>query len=115
MQGALITVTLVFGIPLLRSSCPRETADLILYAADQLNRRTTKTPKRPGYHPKGLTRQQNYLLQAIPEIGPTKANLLLETFGSPFGVASATIEDLQNVDGIGTSAAASIHRVFHGP
>ncbi len=114
LQGALITVTLVFGLPVLRSSSPEETADLILYAADQLHRRTASIPKRPGYHPKGLARQQNFLLQAIPEIGPVKANLLLDNFGSPFGVASATAQDLQTVEGIGPSAAANIHNVFHG-
>lgn len=114
LQGAIITITLVFGLPLLRSSSPEETADLILYATDQLQRRAIKPPQRYGYYPKGLTRQQSYLLQAIPEIGPAKAKLLLETFGSPFGVASATIEELQIVEGIGPSAAKKIHRVFHG-
>ncbi len=115
LQGALITVTLVFGLPILRSTCPEETADLILYAADQLHRRTTRPPHRPGYHPKGLNRQQIFLLQAIPEIGPSKAQRLLETFGTPFGVAQATIEALQTVNGIGPAAADKIHRVFHGP
>ena len=115
MQGAIITLTLVFGLPLLRSTCPRETADLILFAADQLHRRSSAAPKRHGYHPKGLARQQILLLQAIPDIGPTKAKLLLDTFGSPFGVASATVEDLRAVDGIGEVAAAKIHQVFHGP
>ena len=46
LQGAIITVSLVFGIPLLRSSCPEETATLILYAADQLHRRAIKPPQR---------------------------------------------------------------------
>jgi len=114
MQGAIIALTLVFGLPLLRSRCPRETADLILYAADQLQRRNSTTPKRQGYHPKGLARQQSFLLQAIPEIGPAKAKLLLDTFGSPFGVASAKVEDLRAVDGIGEVAATRIHQVFHG-
>ncbi len=58
MQGAIIALTLVFGLPLLRSTCPRETADLILYAADQLQRRNSTAPRRQGYHPKGLARQQ---------------------------------------------------------
>jgi ERCC4-type nuclease len=114
MQGAVITVTLVFGIPLLRSTCPRETADLILWAANQLQRRAKGGAKRPGYHPKGLTQQQSFLLQAIPEIGPAKAKLLLEAFAAPVGVASATIEELQAVHGIGHSAATKINQVFHG-
>lgn len=115
MQGTVITVTLVFGLPLLRSACPEETADLIVYAAEQLSCRTTAVQKRPGHHPRGLARLQSFLLQAIPGIGPARARLLLDTFGSPIGVASATLEDLQTVDGIGKSAAAKIHQVFHGP
>jgi len=114
MQGAIIALTLVFSLALLRSTCPRETAELILYAADQLQRRNSTAPKRHGYRPKGLARQQSFLLQAIPEIGPARANLLLDTFGSPFGVASAKVEDLQAVDGIGESASKKIHSVFHG-
>jgi DNA excision repair protein ERCC-4 len=114
MQGAIIALTLVFGLPLFRSKCPRETADLILLAADQLQRRNSTAPKRQGYHPKGLARQQSFLLQAIPEIGPTKARRLLDAFGSPFGVASARVEDLQAVDGIGESASKKIRRVFRG-
>jgi ERCC4-type nuclease len=115
MQGAIIALTVVFGLPLLRSTCPRETADLILYAADQLQRRNSTAPRRQGYHPKGLARQQSFLLQAIPEIGPAKAKRLLDTFGSPFGVASASVDDLRAVDGIGEAAATKIHQVFHSP
>ena len=114
IQGAIITITLVYGLPLLRSSSPEETANLILYAADQLHRRESRLPQRYGYHPKGLIRQQSYLLQAIPEIGPAKAHSLLQSFGTPFGVATATIEDLKMIDGIGPAAAKRIHRVFHG-
>lgn len=114
LQGAIITATLVFGLPLLRSTGPEETADLILYAADQLRRRLTRPPRRFGYHPKGLARQQCLLLQAIPEIGPAKAKRLLHIFGTPGGVASASEEDLRAVDGIGESAAQKIRHVFHG-
>lgn len=36
VQGALITLTLLFRIPVLRSQAPEETARLILYAARQI-------------------------------------------------------------------------------
>jgi len=114
LQGALITVTLVFGLPLLRSSGPEETAQLILYAADQLLRRPCRSPHSFGVHAKELSRQQNLLLQVIPEIGPVKARRLLDTFGSPFSIASATVTNLLSINGIGPSTAANIHRDFHG-
>jgi excinuclease ABC subunit C len=55
------------------------------------------------------------ILQAIPGIGPLRAQRLLRAFGSPAGVAQAAIDDLQTVEGIGASAATNIHRVIHGP
>ena len=113
-RGALVTVTLVFGLPVLRSTTPEETADLILYAAKQLQQRNVRPPRRWGYNIGGLARQQRLLLQAIPGIGPVKAGWLLNEFGSPTGIAAATEEALEAVRGIGPTAASKIRRVFHG-
>ncbi len=115
LRGALVTVAVIFCLPILRSASPEETADIILCAAHQLQRRNTKPPRRYGYNLGSLVRQQRFLLQAIPEIGPLKAERLLNAFGSPAGVANATAKDLEVVEGIGPSAAEKIHRVFHGP
>ena len=109
-RGALVTVTLVFGLPVLRSAPPEETADLILYAANQLRRRDVRLPRRRGSKVTGNRRRQILLLQAIPEIGPKKAEALLNAFGSPADIAGATEEQIQSVDGIGPNAAQTIHR-----
>ncbi len=112
-KGALITVTLIFGLPVLRSATPEETADLILYAANQLRRRDARAPRRRGFTVTGNRRRQLLLLQAIPEVGPKKAGLLLDAFQSPAGVAAASIEEIEAVDGFGSKGARVIHRVFH--
>jgi ERCC4-type nuclease len=112
-QGALITVTVVFGLPVLRSRDPEETANLILYASDQLQRTTVRPPRRCGFKTTTVRRHQLYLLQAIPEIGGFRAELLLNAFGSPAGVATASVESLRTVDGIGEIAAKRIHDVYH--
>lgn len=111
-QGALITVTLVFGLPVLRSATPEETADLILYAANQLKRRDVRPPRRRGFKTTGNRRRQILLLQAIPEVGPKKAEILLEAFGSPAGVAAASVEQIGAIAGVGPKTAREIHRVF---
>jgi len=54
------------------------------------------------------------MLQAIPEIGPKKSELLLDAFGSPAGVANVAVGALEAVDGIGPKAAREIYRVFNG-
>jgi DNA excision repair protein ERCC-4 len=113
-QGALITVTLVFGLPVLRSETPEETADLILYAANQLRRREIRPPRRRGFKVTGNRRRQILLLQAIPDVGPKKAEILLDAFGSPADIAVASVEQIEAVEGIGPKGARKIYSVFHG-
>jgi len=112
-QGALITVTLVFGLPVLRSATPEETADLILYAADQLHRRAALPPRRTSFRSGSLRRNQLHLLQAIPMVGPLRAEALLSAMAVPSQVAEAGVEALTEIDGIGPAIASNIHRVMH--
>ena len=112
-QGALITVTLVFGVPVLRSANPEETADLILYAARQLHRQATLPPRRMGAKAGSLRRSQLLLLQAVPMVGPLRAEALLSTVGVPSRIANADADILAEVNGVGPTIAASIHRVMH--
>jgi len=53
LQGALISISLILGIPVLRSLAPEETARLIVYAARQIQSVEKKGCPRPGYRPKG--------------------------------------------------------------
>ena len=112
-QGALITVTLVFGVPVLRSANPEETADLILYAARQLHRQATLPPRRMGAKAGSVRRSQLLLLQAVPMVGPMRAEALLQTLGAPSQIANADADILAEVNGVGPAIAASIHRVMH--
>jgi len=108
MQGALITVSLVLGIPVLRSRNPAETAKLIVYIARQVESIANGGAQRHGYQPKGLRYRQRYILQGLPKIGREKADRLLDRFGSVAAVISAGIDDLQTVDGIGRNIAEKI-------
>jgi ERCC4-type nuclease len=111
-QGALITVTLVFGVPVLRSATPEETADLILFAAQQLQRQAILPPRRMGAKGSTLRKSQLLLLQAVPMVGPLRADALLETLGFPAQIANADLEALAEVNGIGPAIAANIRRVM---
>ena len=109
IQGALITVSIVLGIPVLRSKSPSESAHLILYAARQIKSFARGTVQRHGSRPKGKRKkQQLFILQGLPGIGSERAARLLDEFGSVEAVVTATSEELQSVKGIGNSIAERI-------
>lgn len=113
IQGALITINLIFGIPILYALNGEEAARLIRYTVNQKIQFNAKGIKRFGYHPKTLYRRQLYIIQGLPGIGLKRAKHLLQQFGSVRSVFNATIEDLQTVDGIGKKTAKSIYQLLN--
>jgi len=108
MQGALITVSLILGLPVLRSKDPSETARLMVYIGRQIESVARGGVQRHGYRPKGIRYRQLYILQGLPGVGRERADRLLDRFGSVEAVISAGIDDLQTVDGIGKNIAEKI-------
>ena len=108
IQGALVTLTLFLGIPLLRSMDPEETAGLILFAARQGRAFAAGALPRKGRRPHGKARIQNRILQGLPGIGPERARRLLERFGTIEEVMAAPAADLATVPGIGERTARLI-------
>lgn len=108
IQGALITVSIVMGIPVLRSRTPSESARLILYSARQIKSFAAGVVQRSGSRPKGRRKKQLYILQGLPGVGSERAIRLLEAFGSVAAVVTATGEELQSVEGIGKHISEKI-------
>ena len=111
MQGALITVSMILGIPVLRSIDAAETAKLLVFMARQINYLANDGIQRHGYRPKNKRKRQVFILQGLPGIGYERAVRLLDTFGSVERVISATGEELQMVEGIGKKIADKIRWV----
>ncbi len=112
LQGALVSLSLIFQIPILRSLDPAETARLLLYAGDQLQREQADHIQRHCKRPKRRRKLQLYVLQGLPGIGVQKAERLLERFGSVQAVMCAGEEDLRQVPGIGERLARQIRWVL---
>lgn len=108
LQGALITVSVFYGLAVLRARDAEETARLLVYLGRQTKRFCSDALPRPGYRPKGKHARKLFILQGLPGVGPDRAQKLLEHFGSVERVATASTEDLAAVDGIGDSTAAKI-------
>lgn len=115
IQGALVTLTLFLGIPLLRSLDPEETASLMLFSARQGRTFASGAIPRKGRRPRGKARVQSRILQGLPGVGPERARRLLERFGTIEAVIAAPAETLASVPGIGKGTAEAIRWAVQEP
>ncbi|MDX8405559.1 MAG: ERCC4 domain-containing protein [Mariprofundus sp.] len=115
LQGALITLTVFLGIPLLRSLNIQETARLMLYTARQSRAVASSALSRHGIRPRGKRKTQLHILQGLPGVGPERAHALLNTFRSIEAVLGASAEELAMIKGIGAHTAGTIQWAVHEP
>jgi DNA excision repair protein ERCC-4 len=113
LQGALVTLSVLLGIPVLRAKDAMETARILRYTTEQVRRVGANAIRRSGYRPKRLRTRQLFILQGLPGVGPERAAQLLDACGSVAGVFSADEETLRQVPGIGARTAAAIHQLAH--
>lgn len=115
IQGALVTVSLYFGIPVLRSMNPDETAALLIMIGRQWSKfRGVMNSAGIGSRPiqsKDPVRQKLNMLQCLPGVGSLKARALLQKFGSIEAVLLSTVEELAQTRGIGRKTAQGIKQM----
>jgi DNA excision repair protein ERCC-4 len=114
LQGALVTLMLIFDIPVFRSLDPAESARLILYVGSQLVRLRDPEylPYRQAKAKQKKTRQLR-ILQSLPGIGTDRAKRLLGRFGTVRACFGASTSELMEVEGIGPKTAATIDQVIN--
>jgi ERCC4-type nuclease len=115
IQGALITVTVMFGIPLLRSRNPEESAQLMVFAARQAAMLVSGALPRVGHRPKSRRALQLHILQGLPNVGPNRAARLIERFGTVEAALTAAPEALAQVKGLGPRLARKIRWAVSEP
>ena len=112
IQGALIHVSLFYGVPILRSRNVEETAALLHTMGHQITSSSCASLHRSGKIPKSINKQKLFMLQRLPGVGPHKAIELLKHFGSIGKVMTATIDELRMAPGIGPLGAERIHKMI---
>ena len=114
IQGALVTLMLIFDIPVFRSSGPPESPRLIFYIGSQLAR--LRDPEHVPYRQAKTKRKKSRqlrVLQGLPGIGPDRAKGLLERFKTVHACFSASTVELMEVEGLGPKTAAAIDHVVN--
>ncbi len=115
IQGALVMVSLYFGIPVLRSMNPDETAALLMTMGRQWYKfrgvmNSAGIDSRP-VQSKNPARQALNMLQCFPGVGLLKARALLRRFGSIEAILLSTVEELANTRGVGRKTAQGIKQM----
>jgi DNA excision repair protein ERCC-4 len=97
LQGALITLSVIFDLSVFRSRDPKETAQLLVYAGNQFARLRKDVPRYRIYKAKRKMTQKVPLLATLPAVGPDRAYRLLDHFGSFEACITATARELEKV------------------
>ena len=109
--GALSTVVIDFKIPVIPTPSAAHTAKLLVSMCSRKD-----TPKGPFLKKikksSDLQKQQLSVLCSLPGIGEKFAVRMLEKFGTPLKVFSATTADLAKVEGLGEARAKKIKKTL---
>lgn len=110
IRGTLVAVTVSWGIPVLFSECPEETAEILIRVRKQVLKRGRERPRKTYWGRKAQTSPtgKRKVLESMPMIGPCLAESLLKQFGSLEKIFSATGEELAEVKGVGKTRANKI-------
>jgi DNA excision repair protein ERCC-4 len=112
IQGALLSTQAIWYIPVIFSHSKEKTRDIFLMLGRQEESNRDVVPLRGGYRPKRLKSRQLYLIQGLPQVGPTLAKRLLEHFGSVAKIVNAPLPELMDVEGIGRVSAKAIRAIL---
>lgn len=112
IRGALASIAVDYGIPIIPTVDRNETAQVLAVLAAR-EQKEGREPKMHGHKTaRTLKEQQEYLVSAVPSVGPAVARNLLRHFGSVEKVFSASKEELEEVELVGKKTAERIRELL---
>ena len=116
VRGAIASIVVDFGIPVIRTDNPKETAELMLAIArreqEEKGRIVTEHVAKTK---RTLKEEQEYIISAISNVGGVIARNLLDHFQTIAKIATADEEELAKVPKVGKKTAKKIRRVMTTP
>lgn len=103
------------ALPPARATVPQDETQAALLAARAEIERMDENPGPLARKWEAQAKHQRLrMMETIDGIGPVLAKALAEAFGSLAEIASATPEQLSQVEGLGPAKAAEVYRALHG-
>ncbi|ACX72865.1 DEAD/DEAH box helicase domain protein [Methanocaldococcus vulcanius M7] len=113
LKGAILSITLDFGIPIIFTKNAEETADLLIKIAEKEQIKEKRAVMvRYGKTAMSLKEQQKFIVESLPDVGGALAERLLKHFKTVENVFTAKEEELMKVDGVGKERAKKIREVL---
>ncbi|MFO7872166.1 MAG: DEAD/DEAH box helicase [Candidatus Undinarchaeales archaeon] len=113
IRGALSSLVLDFGLPIIYTKDMKETASFIelLAKREQLDEKR-EVVLRSGKRPKTKEEMKQYIVESLPNVGPRMAKKLLKNFGSVKEIFNASETQLKKIDNVGDKKAGRIKKVI---
>ena len=113
IRGALASVSLDYGVPIIKTENNLETAEMLLTIArrEQITRKKS-IAVRGKKKARSMNHRQEILIAGLPQINTQTAKKLLKHFGSPERIFMATKEELEKIEGMGPKTVKRIRMVL---
>ncbi|MFH1275872.1 MAG: DEAD/DEAH box helicase [Candidatus Woesearchaeota archaeon] len=111
IRGMLASIVLDFGVPILYTKNPKDTAGLLAVMA----KREQDGSRDFSYHerkPRSSKEQQEFIVSAFPGIGVLMARTLLNYFGSIKNLVNSSKEEMVRLEGVGDKTAERLFGIF---
>lgn len=116
VMGAVASIIVDFGVPVVWTRSPSETALLLLSIARREQSKGERRPRiRMERKPDSLSREQEFVVAGLPLVDTVIARRLLKAFGTIEKVFLASEQELQNVEGIGKKISERIRKLVTAP
>jgi Fanconi anemia group M protein len=113
MMGAYASILIDYGIPIVWTQKPAETAQILFAISRREQVQEKRSPRIMTIaKPTTLQQQQEFIISSLPNIDNTRAKKLLTTFHTPQRVFQASKAELMNVPGIGEKISEEVRRVL---
>ncbi len=113
IRGALTYITAILRVPILPSSGPEDSAQLVYAAARQCQVGHSAHGPATGRRRASLPERQMQIVLSLPGIGPVTARAVCARFGSLHELLSADAAQLATVPGISPTRAAALEQLLH--
>ncbi len=113
MMGAYASILVDYGIPIVWTREPSETAQLMFAVARREQVQERRSPRiMTTSKPSTIERQQEFIVSSLPNIDNTRAKKLLAHFQTVERVFLSSKEELMSVSGIGEKISEEIRRIL---